>query len=89
MFDEAYKDYGIHFIIETHSEYLIRRTQVLVAQMKFTSNEEIEGTCPFTTYYVPKNGEPYALGYRKDGLFKEDFGSGFYDEASNLAFEIL
>ena len=89
MFYEAYKDYGIHFIVETHSEYLIRRTQVLVAQMNYASNEEVDGNCPFTTYYVPKNGEPYALGYRKDGKFKKEFGSGFYDEAFNLAFDIL
>lgn len=89
MFYDAYKNYGIHFVIETHSEYLIRRTQVLVAQEKHETDEEIENKCPFATYYVPKDGEPYSLGYRKDGKFKEEFGSGFYDEASNLAFEIL
>lgn len=89
MFYDAYKNYGIHFVIETHSEYLIRRTQVLVAQEKHETDEEVENRCPFATYYVPKNGEPYSLKYRKDGKFKEEFGSGFYDEASNLAFEIL
>lgn len=89
MFYDAYKNYGIHFVIETHSEYLIRRTQVLVAREKHETDEEVENRCPFATYYVPKNGEPYSLKYRKDGKFKEEFGSGFYDEASNLAFEIL
>jgi hypothetical protein len=82
-------EYKIHFIVETHSEYLIRRSQVIVAERKYESNAEVEKECPFQTYYVPNGGLPYSLGYRNDGKFQEKFGSGFYDEASNLAFEIL
>lgn len=89
MFYDAYKTYGIHFIIETHSEYLIRKSQVIVAGLKFSSNQEAEEKCPFRTYYMPNNSKPYSLGYRKDGKFAEEFGSGFYDEATNLAFDIL
>lgn len=89
MFYDAYKTYGIHFIIETHSEYLIRKSQVIVAGLKFSSNQEAEEKCPFRTYYMPNNSKPYSLGYRKDGKFVEEFGSGFYDEATNLAFDIL
>ncbi len=90
MFVEAYQKYNIHFIIETHSEYLIRKTQVLVANMGYSSNKEAEEKCPIQTLYIPiRPNRPYPLGYRKDGKFKEDFGTGFYDESSNLAFEIL
>ena len=89
MFYDAFIKYNINFIIETHSEYLIRRSQVIVAERKYESNAEVEKECPFQTYYVPTGGLPYSLGYRKDGKFQEKFGSGFYDEASNLAFEIL
>ena len=89
LFYDAYKTYGIHFIIETHSEYLIRKSQVIVAGLKYSSNKEAEETCPFRTYYMPNNSKPYSLGYRKDGKFAEEFGSGFYDEATNLAFDIL
>lgn len=89
MFYDAYKTFGIHFIIETHSEYLIRKSQVIVAGLKYSSNKEAEETCPFRTYYMPNNSKPYSLGYRKDGKFAEEFGSGFYDEATNLAFDIL
>ena len=89
MFYDAYKTFGIHFIIETHSEYLIRKSQVIVAGLKYSSNQEAEETCPFRTYYMPNNSKPYSLGYRKDGKFAEEFGSGFYDEATNLAFDIL
>lgn len=89
MFYDAYKTFGIHFIIETHSEYLIRKSQVIVAGLKYSSNQEAEETSPFRTYYMPNNSKPYSLGYRKDGKFAEEFGSGFYDEATNLAFDIL
>ena len=89
MFYDAYKTFGIHFIIETHSEYLIRKSQVIVAGLKYSSNQEAEEKCPFRTYYMPNNRKPYSLGYRKDGKFAEEFGSGFYDEATNLAFDIL
>ena len=86
---DAYKYFNFHFIVETHSEYLIRKTQVLVAQMGFESNVESVEKSPFVTYYIPENSKPYSLGYRKDGKFMESFGTGFYDEASNLAFELL
>lgn len=89
VFFDAYFNYNVHFIIETHSEYLIRRSQVIVSNMHYESNSEVEEKCPFITIYVPKNGLPYSLGYRKDGKFKEEFGTGFFDEASNLAFDIL
>lgn len=89
MLFEAYKNYNIHFIVETHSEYLIRRSQVLVAQMGFQSNAEADEISPFRTIYVPDEGRPYNLFYRKDGKFAESFGPGFFDEASRLMFEIL
>lgn len=86
---DAYEYFNFHFIVETHSEYLIRKSQVLVAQMGFESNVESVEKSPFVTYYIPENSKPYSLGYRKDGKFMESFGTGFYDEASNLAFELL
>lgn len=86
---DAYNKFNFHFIVETHSEYLIRKSQVLVSKMGFENNEESVQKSPFVTYYIPENSKPYSLGYRKDGKFMETFGTGFYDEASNLAFDLL
>lgn len=88
MFLEAYREYNIHFIIETHSEYLIRRSQVLVADAQYKDEEDLKNN-PFKVYYVPKDGDPYDMKYRTDGKFSNEFGSGFFDEASNLAFELF
>lgn len=76
--------YGIRFIIETHSEYLIRRSQVIVAD-----NNDEKWVNPFAVYYFPDDDTPYAMEYRKDGKFSNEFGTGFFDEASNLAFKIF
>lgn len=89
MFRQAYSRYNVQFIIETHSEYLIRKSQVLVSRMRFHDNAEADKRCGFRTIYVPKIGSPYSLVYRKDGKFAEDFGPGFFDESSMLMLEIL
>lgn len=93
LFLEVFVKYGFHFIIETHSEYMIRKSQVLVAQMGYETQEEIETRCPIKTYYFPGDMEPeknpYNMAYRMDGKFMNGFGEGFYDEAANLAFDIM
>ena len=38
--------------------------------------------------YMNNNGDTHHFEV-KDGKFVEEFGSGFYDEATNLAFDIL
>lgn len=89
MFLEAYEKYNIRFLVETHSEYLIRMSQVLVKRMGFESNQESNEKSPFKTYYIPNVGLPYNMWYRKDGKFAERFGDGFYNEAASLTNLIL
>ena len=84
-------DYGYRFIIETHSEYLIRKTQVLVKE-NFNDEDRPLKENPFKVYYfnsVSSDTPYYEIMYQNDGNFSNDFGRGFFDEASNLAFEIL
>lgn len=78
--------FGIKFIIETHSEYLIRRTQVIVADEYRKKNDWHN---PFKVYFFPKSGMPYDMNYQKDGCFSEEFQTGFFDEASKLAFKLF
>ena len=80
------KDFKVRFIIETHSEYLIRKTQVLVAEAN-KSLDHVE--IPFKVIYLPDNGKPYDMSYRTDGKFSNEFGPGFFDTAANLAFELF
>lgn len=88
MFVEAYQKYNIHFIIETHSEYLIRKLQVLVAdkENKLTPND-------VSLNYVEKDKSGISsnrkIGIRDDGSLDGTFGKGFYDEADSLAIELF
>lgn len=81
------QEYGFKFIIETHSEYLIRKTQVIVGD-NFKTEEDLKKN-PFKVYYFPADGIPYDMGYTTSGLFKEKFGDGFINEAGRLHMTVL
>lgn len=83
IFYDANVNYGIDFIIETHSEYLVRKTQIIVA------NKEAGKSNPFNVVYVPVGDKPYNMSYLDDGRFSRPFGPGFFDEADNLATELF
>ena len=88
MFVEAYQKYNIHFIIETHSEYLIRKLQVLVAdkENKLTPND-------VSLNYVDKDENGIStnrkIEIRDDGRLDGSFGKGFYDEAGGLSRQLF
>lgn len=88
MFAEAYQKYNIHFIIETHSEYLIRKLQVMIADKDntLTSND-------VSLNYVEKNEKGVShnrqIKILEDGRLSEPFGPGFFDESKSLVMKLL
>ena len=91
LFKEFQKEFSSTLIIETHSEYLIRKTQVLVTEADFKKEEHLESDWPISIYYFPHelNAQPYKMVYEVTGGFKNSFGEGFFDEAANLDMEII
>jgi AAA15 family ATPase/GTPase len=88
---DAYVNLNVRVLVETHSEYLIRKLQYLVASMK----EDIQNN-NIAIYYmhnpdqVPEGeNQLYKLDLRGDGFMNNDFGSGFFDEASSLSLRLL
>lgn len=77
LFAEVNKEHKFRFVIETHSEYIIRKSQAMVANgdVEFEKN-------PFKVFFFPDEGEPYDMEYQESGLFKNKFDEGFFDEAS-------
>ena len=79
----------IRFVIETHSEYLIRRLQFLTAKKDigpekimihyFNENKHVTKQEPKIKY----------ISITKNGNLTETFGPGFYDESTQLQFELL
>ena len=88
MFAEAYSKYNIHFIIETHSEYLIRKLQVMVADKECNLKSE-----SVSLNYVDKIGKGSSynkqITIKEDGRLSEPFGPGFFDEAKGLVMKMM
>ena len=88
MFVEAYKKYNIRFIIETHSEYMIRKLQVMVADKE----NELKPS-EVSINYVDKGDDGAATNRKieilEDGRLSEEFGSGFFDESRKLVLKMM
>jgi len=89
LFMVAYKKYPLMFLIETHSEYLIRKLQYLTAE-KAINTEDIR------IYYLndsknvaEKEEQVKEIKILEDGSLSEEFGPGFFDETINLKLELL
>ena len=86
MFVDAYLNYGIQFIVETHSEYLIRKLQNHVGKGTVKPNA-------ISILYVEDgNGgdkKVREIGVAEDGRLIDKFGPGFFDEADSLAMNLL
>ena len=81
FFFEINKDFKTQFIIETHSEYLIRNTQYIgLCNNLF----KLDSDNPFKIIYCDKNEGLYEIKYTEEGRFDRNFGDGFYNEAGKL-----
>lgn len=87
FFVDVIKTFEVRLIIETHSEYLIRKMQILVGDSILKKEDS-------NIYYFCEDG--YNTGDRiseisflDNGALDKEFGQGFYDEATNLKFELL
>ena len=73
------------FLIETHSEHMIRRLQVLIANGEL-SNDDV------AIYYVDKNrlGNSFVKEYKinERGFFIEPWPEGFFDSTSKSLMEL-
>ena len=86
---DALQNFEVKFIIETHSEYLIRRLQILTAE-KILNSDEIALYYFYEPDKIPKGRKQVEkIHILPDGNLDNDFGSGFFDEATNMKFELL
>lgn len=79
------KDHSVQFLIETHSVYLIQKIQLLVARNAVSPTD-----ISLVYFEESKKGAGFRkITIREDGLLKESFGEGFYDESAQLAIDLL
>lgn len=81
----------IQIIVETHSEYMVRRSQVVAGDIVQGKPDGSTDDIPFSVIYIDGDPEdPYhEMPYDNKGRFTEEFGTGFLDESSKHAFAIL
>jgi predicted ATP-dependent endonuclease of OLD family len=89
VFVDVAKRFNTQFIIETHSEYLIRKLQYLTAKKEIKPEDTV-----IYYFYPPDNVPPDEEQVKKinindDGSLTGEFGSGFFDEADNIALELF
>lgn len=85
LFLSLFRTYGFRFIIETHSEYMVRYIQVLAAK----SYKE-KKTNPFKVFYLTGESDSpfYEMGFQKNGKFIKAFGKGFFNVADDAVEEL-
>lgn len=93
LFVDAASKFHIQFVLETHSEYLIRKLQYLTAikEHEYKIKPSDTAIYYFTNPNHLKKGDEQVrqIKIREDGILDGSFGSGFFDEASNLIKEIF
>ncbi|GLU51130.1 hypothetical protein Dfri01_05910 [Dyadobacter frigoris] len=92
FFVEVAETFKIQFIIETHSEYLIRKLQVLTAR----KDNKVNPTDTIIYYFYDPNNIPQdekkqvkKIEILEDGSLSDDFGPNFFDEAANWELELI
>lgn len=79
---------NIQFLVETHSEYIIRKAQLIAIQEDYILNDELNPN-PFKIFYFHKIEGPYEMKFNSKGKFDRDFGPGFYNEAGSLTMKMI
>ncbi|MFD2514197.1 AAA family ATPase [Pontibacter locisalis] len=88
FFVDVTQTFEVTLLIETHSEYLIRRLQVLTAAGEAKPEDSV-------IYYldgnIPSDFDKFVrkININPDGSLTNDFGPGFIDEATNWKLELM
>lgn len=89
MFVDAMNCHNVQFILETHSEYLVRRIQTLVAKQDSPLSKEDVSIIYVNNRVQEGEKKVRQIEIADDGRLKEPFGPGFFDEADSLAMNLL
>lgn len=82
------RKFHITLLVETHSEYLIRKLQYLTAKKEITPADTA-----IYYFYDPENvsagkKQVEKINIQEDGRLDKNFGEGFFDEATNWMMEL-
>jgi predicted ATPase len=85
LFEVLHTKSKLDFVIETHSEYLVRRFQYLVGTNKLSPDDIV------INYFWKENNitKCKQIYFKENGGLSDTFENGFYDERLQLQLELL
>ena len=79
----------LNLIIETHSEYLIRKLQYLTAKGDISPDDTSIYYFNADKYVSLQEPKVKQIEIRENGNLSDTFGPGFYDETTRLQFDLM
>ncbi len=79
----------LKFIIETHSEYLIRKLQFLTAKDQLPTSDSIIYYFNADKFVTSKEPKVKKIEITETGNLTDSFGPGFFDEVTQLQFDLM
>ena len=79
----------LNLIIETHSEYLIRKLQYLTAKGDISPDDTSIYYFNADKYVSMQEPKVKQIEIRENGNLSDTFGPGFYDETTRLQFDLM
>lgn len=89
LFVHAAEEFNIQFILESHSEYLIRKLQYLTVTGRIKPGDVNIHYFDDSKNKDGNQNETFEISILKDGSLSRDFGPGFLDEADNIAIDLF
>ena len=86
---ENNKEFDLRFVIETHSEYLVRHFQVIAARQLYEKNEPLDIiNSNMKVYYLSQERGIVDMLFNDNAKFKDSFDEGFFDQATRESLTI-
>ena len=83
------KNFGVLFIVETHSEYLVRHYQVLAAKLIYEDGVSLDDiNKKAKVYYLSQERGMVDMLFMENAKFKDFFDEGFFDQAARESLTI-
>lgn len=83
LFIKVCNDKRMSILIETHSEYMIRRFQVIVADKIYNNNISVDDiNKDYKVFYFTQLGHIKDMTFRENAKFEDTFDEGFFDQAN-------
>ena len=86
---EVNKNFGLRFVIETHSEYLVRHSQVIAASQMYEEGIALsEVNESIKVLYISQERGVVDMLFSNNAKFQDYFDEGFFDQAARESFTI-